>query len=90
MHACVLLSIYQNCTYMFMYGHWHTCTLHQQIQNRDRKLVMLQTQVSDLNKELAVKEAEGNNQQQTIKMLQDKHRSSAGEVSVFTLQYNAA
>lgn len=37
-------------------------------------------QVNDLNKELAVKEAENNNQLQTIKMLQDKHRFTAGEV----------
>ena len=52
----------------------------QQIQNRDRKLSALQMQVNDLNKELAVKEAENNNQLQTIKMLQDKHRFTAGEV----------
>ena len=51
-----------------------------QIQSRDRKLSTLQMQVNDLNKELAVKEAENNNQLQTIKMLQDKHRSTAGEV----------
>lgn len=56
-----------------------------QLQIQDRKIASLQAQVNDLLKENALKESEKHSHLQTIKMLQDKHRLAASDVSILML-----
>ena len=49
----------------------------------------LETSITDLNNEIAVKDSESANHIQTIKVLQDKQRETATEVSVcLTVNHN--
>ena len=52
------------------------------MSNRERKLAGLQSQLNDLQNQLVRRESENTTQQQTIKMMQEKHRYSAGEVRI--------
>ena len=51
------------------------------MQAKERKVLGLQTEITDLNNDIAVKESENTQNIQTMKVLQDKQRGSAREVS---------